>query len=112
MRLTERTGVSDSDDATQKPAPLGKSALLVNAIGIVAVIFATILLWLSRGPDTENTQAFNAFGGVSLAVFMVTWIWSIMLAVRSANANEDPFWENTICLVAMIEVLAVLSRLL
>ena len=83
-----------------KPNPLGRSALLVQGLGLLSVgIVAAAMTWIGM----EGGEG-NAIVAVASAAAGVFFFWSLVLAIRAITGGERSRWPMAILLLILLEI--------
>ena len=84
-----------------KPSPtatnlLGKTALWVNLGGLVAGGTLLVAAYLMRSGNRYEFGDEYVVGGMGVIVLVVSWLWSLVLVVRSKLHKEPGSHERTL----------------
>jgi hypothetical protein len=90
------------DSHDKQPSRIGRSALVIHGISILAMIIAGVLL--TRHGEAEAIV-------VSLSATVVLWGWSLVLTARSLRARENPDCATIILAAAGLEFVLVLTMI-
>lgn len=104
--------VSDDNLEAQAPQPsrIGRSALMVHGLSVVAMVLAGMLMGASRFAEEEISTTL-AMGAVSLSAALVLWGWSLLLTTRSLQARENPDCATIILAATGLEFVLVLTMI-
>jgi hypothetical protein len=113
-----RIAVFMNDDSSKlsaqkpsQPSRIGRSALVIHGISILAMIVAGVLLSRRGGIVRGEAEAMFVSGAVSLSAALVLWGWSLVLTARSLQARENPDCATIILAAAGLEFVLVLTMI-
>jgi len=95
----------------KQPSRIGRSALMIHGISVLAMVLAGVLLSRRGGIVRGEAEAMFVSGAVSLSTALVLWGWSLVLTARSLRARENPDCATIILAAVGLEFVLVLTMM-